>query len=148
MSAHAGPRDCSIANSLTILGERWSLLVLRELVFGVHRFDRIAEATGAPRDLLTRRLRTLELAGLLERRRYSDRPPRFEYLLTDRGRDAGEVLLSLMGFGDRHLTDEPPVRWRHGVRDDEHELDPVLMCRRCAQPATTGLHHPSGPGAP
>ncbi|MCY7344569.1 MAG: helix-turn-helix transcriptional regulator [Pseudonocardia sp.] len=148
MTAHASPRECSIARSLTVLGERWSLLVLRELVFGTHRFDGIAQATGAPRDLLTKRLRTLEGAGLIERRRYSERPPRFEYLLTDHGRDAGEVLLTLMTFGDRHMSDAPPVSWHHGTADDQHELDPVLMCRHCGQIATAGLHHPVGPGAP
>ncbi len=143
-----GPRECSIARSLTVLGERWSLLVLRELVFGVHRFDGIAQATGAPRDLLTRRLRTLEQAGLVERRRYSERPPRFEYLLTDLGRDAGDVLLTLMGFGDRHLSERPPVRWHHGTGDDRHEFDPELVCRHCGEPAAVGLHDPVGPGAP
>lgn len=142
------PRECSIARSLGVLGERWSLLVLRELVFGTHRFDGIARATGAPRDLLTRRLRTLEGAGLLERRRYSERPPRDEYLLTERGRDAGEILLALMAYGDRNLVDTPPVRWQHGLGDDQHELDPVLACRRCGRPADVDLHDPTGPGAP
>lgn len=148
MTAQPNPRECSIADGLTVLGERWSLLVLRELVFGTHRFDGIARATGAPRDLLTRRLRTLEEAGLIERRRYSERPPRFEYLLTEHGRDAGEVLLTLMTFGDRHRSDDPPVRWHHGVDDARHELEPVLTCRRCGQPATAGLRDPVGPGAP
>ena len=143
-----GPRECSIARSLSVLGERWSLLVLRELIFGTHRFDGIAQATGAPRDVLTKRLRTLEHAGLVERRRYSERPPRFEYLLTDQGRDAGEVLLTLMTFGDRHMSDDPPVRWHHGAGDDDHELDPVLVCRRCGKSATAGLRNPVGPGAP
>ncbi len=131
-----------------MLGERWSLLVLRELVFGVCRFDAIAQATGMPRNLLTRRLRTLEDAGLVERRPYSERPPRFEYLLTGRGRDAGEILLTLMSFGDRHLSDDPPVRWQHGTGPEVHQLDPVLVCRPCGQPAADGLHDPVGPGAP
>lgn len=146
-TATRGPRPCSIARSLGVLGERWSLLVLRELVFGVHRFDGIVQATGAPRDVLTRRLRGLEEAGLVERRRYTDRPPRSEYHLTAEGRDAGEILLSLMAFGDRHLSDEPPVRWHHGPVDDPHGLDPMLVCRTCGQPAAS-LHHPVGPGAP
>jgi DNA-binding HxlR family transcriptional regulator len=148
MTADVRPRECSIARSLTLLGERWSLLVLRELIFGTRRFDGIAYATGAPRDLLTRRLRTLEHAGLIERRQYSERPPRFEYHLTEHGQDAGEVLLTLMTFGDRHRSDGPPVRWHHGAGDDQHELDPVLICRRCGQSATAGLHHPVGRGAP
>jgi DNA-binding HxlR family transcriptional regulator len=143
-----GARPCSIAGALGLLGERWALLVLRELVFGVHRFDAIAAATGAPRDVLTRRLRSLEAAGLLERRRYQDRPPRHEYHLTEVGRDAGEVLLALMAFGDRHVSPAPPVRWHHGEPPDAHVLDPVLVCRHCGQPATSTLHGPTGPGAP
>jgi DNA-binding HxlR family transcriptional regulator len=142
------PRECSIARTLGVLGERWTLLVLRELTFGVHRFDAIAAATGAPRDILTRRLRGLEETGLVERRRYQDRPPRFEYHLTDLGRDTGEILLTLMGFGDRHLSDTPPVRWQHGATDASHVLDPVLVCRECGAPATATLHAPTGRGAP
>jgi DNA-binding HxlR family transcriptional regulator len=146
--APTGPRECSIARALGVLGERWTLLVLRELVFGVHRFDAIAAATGASRDMLTRRLRGLEEAGLVRRERYLDHPPRYEYHLTDLGRDAGEVLLVLMRFGDRHLSPEPPVRWRHAAGTDAHELDPQLVCRRCGEPAGAGLHSPTGPGAP
>lgn len=148
VTERADPRECSIARSLGVLGERWSLLVLRELLFGTHRFDGIAAATGVPRNLLATRLRTLEHAGLIERRQYSERPPRFEYLLTDDGRDAGEVLLTLMSFGDRHLSEEPPVRWHHGTGEDQHELDPVLVCRCCGKRAADGLHDPVGPGAP
>jgi DNA-binding HxlR family transcriptional regulator len=148
MDESGGPRECSIARALGVLGERWTPLVLRELVFGVHRFDAIAAATGAPRDVLTRRLRGLEQAGLVERRRYHDRPPRFEYHATDLGRDAGEVLLALMAFGDRHLSTEPPVRWHHGDADAAHVLEPVLVCRECGAPATSTLHNPTGPGAP
>ncbi len=133
---------------MAVLGTRWTMLVLRELVFGVCRFDAIAAATGAPRDMLTRRLRSLEQAGLVVRHPYQDRPPRFEYHLTDQGRDAGEVLLALMGFGDRHLSPRPPVRWHHGDPDHPHVLDPVLVCRVCSEPAVDGLHRPVGPGAP
>ncbi len=144
----AAPRECSIAGALGLLGERWTLLVLRELVFGVHRFDAIATATGAPRDMLTRRLRGLEAAGVLERRRYQEHPPRHEYHLTAVGRDAGEVLLALMAFGDRHVSATPPVRWHHGDPDHPHVLDPVLTCRHCGTAATETLHAPTGPGAP
>lgn len=148
MEEDDGARPCSIARALGLLGERWTLLVLRELVFGVHRFDGIAAATGAPRDMLTRRLRSLEAAGVVERRRYQDRPPRHEYHLTPLGRDAGEVLLALMAFGDRHLSPTPPVQWHHGCSPDAHVLDPVLVCRHCGEAATTALHTPTGPGAP
>ena len=82
------PRACSIARALEVIGDRWSLLVVRELTLGVHRFNDIASHTGAPRDVLTARLRKLEELGVVERRQYSDRPPRHEYLLTASGREA------------------------------------------------------------
>jgi DNA-binding HxlR family transcriptional regulator len=151
MANPASPRECSIARSLDVLGPRWTPLILRELMFGTSRFDGIAVATGAPRDMLTRRLRALEDQGLVHRRAYSQRPPRYSYELTGPGRDAAEVLLALMAYGDRHLSPAPPVTWRHGDPDapgGDHDLDPVLVCRRCGRPAGEHLHDPHGPGAP
>jgi DNA-binding HxlR family transcriptional regulator len=100
----AAPRVCAIADALQIVGERWSLLVLRELAFGVHRFKDIQVNTGAPRETLALRLRKLEEAGLIERRQYSERPPRFEYQPTDVGRDLFPVLTALRVWGERHAT--------------------------------------------
>ncbi len=98
------PRVCSIADALEVVGERWSLLIVRELGFDVRRFKDIQINTGAPRETLALRLRKLEGAGIIERRRYSDRPPRDEYLLTDAGR---ALLGALREWGERHIT---PVR--------------------------------------
>jgi DNA-binding HxlR family transcriptional regulator len=98
------PRICSIADALDVVGERWSLLVLRELAFGVHRFQDIQVNTGAPRETLALRLRKLEETGIIERRRYSDHPPRDEYLLTAAGRDLAPVLAALREWGERHVT--------------------------------------------
>ncbi|MYS22845.1 transcriptional regulator, HxlR family [Streptomyces sp. DvalAA-14] len=98
------PRACSIADALEVVGERWSLLVLRELSFGVHRFKDIQINTGAPRETLALRLRKLEEAGVIERRRYCERPPRDEYLLTDVGQDLIPVLSALRRWGERHVT--------------------------------------------
>ena len=81
------PRVCSIARSLDVVGEKWSLLALREVFLGVRRCDQIDARTGAPRDVLTARLRTLVEAGVLEPVQYSERPPRSEYHLTQAGRD-------------------------------------------------------------
>ena len=99
-----GPRVCSIADALEVVGERWSLLVLRELGLGVHRFKDIQVNTGAPRETLALRLRKLEEAGVIERRRYCDRPPRDEYVLTAAGRDLLPVLTALREWGQRHVT--------------------------------------------
>jgi DNA-binding HxlR family transcriptional regulator len=81
------PRVCSVADALSIVGDRYALLVAREIRYGHTRFQDVATSTGAPRDVLTARLRKLEQAGVIERRQYSERPPRHEYLLTDAGRD-------------------------------------------------------------
>ncbi len=76
-----------------MIGEKWSLLVVRELAYGVHRFDSIVRNTGAPRDILTNRLRRLESAGVVEKRQYLEHPPRFEYHLTEAGRELRPILL-------------------------------------------------------
>lgn len=100
----AGPRVCSIADALDIIGERWTLLVLRELAFGVTRFKEIQVNTGAPRETLSLRLRKLEDYGLIERRRYCEHPPRDEYVLTPAGQDLQPVLRSLRQWGERYAT--------------------------------------------
>jgi len=110
----AAPRVCSIADALDIVGERWSLLVVRELGFDVHRFKDIQINTGAPRETLALRLRKLEEAGIIERRRYCERPPRDEYLLTDAGRDLFPALAALRVWGERHVT---PARTPAGQAD-------------------------------
>jgi DNA-binding HxlR family transcriptional regulator len=97
-----GPRVCPIADALEVVGERYSLLVLREIGFGVTRFNEIRQNTGAPRETLVMRLRKLEESGLITRRRYSDRPPRDEYLLTETGRELQPVLGELRRWGERH----------------------------------------------
>jgi DNA-binding HxlR family transcriptional regulator len=106
------PRVCSIADALELVGERWSLLVLRELGFGVHRFKDIQVNTSAPRETLALRLRKLEEAGVIERRRYCDRPPRDEYVLTTAGRELSPVLTALREWGERHATSVPHDRPR------------------------------------
>ncbi len=98
------PRVCSIADALDVVGERWSLLILREIGFGVHRFKDIQVNTGAPRETLALRLRRLEEAGVIGRQRYCDHPPRDEYLLTSAGRDLLPVLAGLRQWGEQHVT--------------------------------------------
>ncbi|MBB5784059.1 winged helix-turn-helix transcriptional regulator [Nonomuraea jabiensis] len=126
------PRECSIANALAVVGERWSLLAMREVLLGVRRFDQIARNTGASRDILTARLRKLEEAGLLERELYESHPPRYEYVLTETGQALHAVLLSLMDWGDRHVTKgEPPTVWRHSCGKP---LEPLMVCAHCREP--------------
>jgi DNA-binding HxlR family transcriptional regulator len=127
------PRPCSVAAALGLVGEKWSLLVIRELAFRVHRFDAIARNTGAPRDILTNRLRRLEAAGILEKRQYQERPPRFEYHLTDAGNELRPVLLSLAQWGDRWAVDEPVTAFVHTCGED---VELVHTCRACGGEVT------------
>ena len=129
--AHARP--CSLAAALRLVGEKWSLLVVRELTYGVRRFAEIARNTGAPRDVLTSRLRSLEAAGVIRRVQYEERPPRFEYRLTDAGRELQPILVSLTQWGDRWAVEAPPVVFRH---DCGNELQVVHTCASCGGAVT------------
>ena len=131
--ASVTPRECSIARTLDIVGEKWSLLAMREVFYGEHRFAGIVRNTGAPRDVLTARLRRLEAEGLLERRRYSERPPRFEYHATAVGRALLPVLQLLNRWGDEHLGEPVPIRFRH---DCGAEFVPEVHCAACGRPVT------------
>jgi DNA-binding HxlR family transcriptional regulator len=124
------PRTCSVARTLEVVGEKWALLAIREVFLGCRRFEEMVNNTGAPRDTLAARLRTLVAHGILERRRYSDHPPRDEYVLTAAGRDLYPVILSLMQWGDRHLPleDGPPMVLDHNCG---HRLEPQWDCAHC-----------------
>ena len=101
-----GKMQCPIARSLERVGEWWSILILRDALHGLTRFDEFQKSLGIAPNMLTRRLNALVEAGLLERCRYSERPPRDEYLLTARGRDFRTVVLSLLAWGNRHFAPE------------------------------------------
>src|SRR4029453_7894664 len=128
-------RPCSIADTLGVIGEKYSLLVLREIFFGVRRFDAIPRNIAPPRDGLAARLRPLVEAGLLEKAPYNERPPRFDYRLTAAGRELRPVLLMLMDWGDRHLADHPPVVFQHTCRTPPHATG-LLPPHRRRQPTT------------
>jgi DNA-binding HxlR family transcriptional regulator len=100
--AIGGPPGCPIAAALDLVGDRWTLLVLRDLNRGVTRFNDLRDATGAPRDSLKTRLRDLENAGLITRRCYCEHPPRDEYLLTAAGRAIAPVLRELQAWGEAY----------------------------------------------
>jgi DNA-binding HxlR family transcriptional regulator len=98
-----GEMQCPIARGLERVGEWWSILILRDAFRGTTRFDAFSESLGVAPNILTRRLNTLVESGLLERRQYSERPPRFEYVLTERGRDFRPVMLAMLDWGNRHF---------------------------------------------
>jgi DNA-binding HxlR family transcriptional regulator len=99
---------CPIARSLERVGEWWSILILRDALHGLTRFDQFQKSLGIAPNMLARRLNALVDAGLLQRRRYSERPPRDEYVLTARGRDFRPVLVALLAWGNKHFAPEGP----------------------------------------
>jgi DNA-binding HxlR family transcriptional regulator len=107
-----GPRLCGIADALQLVGDRWALLAIRELGFGVRRFNEIQQNTGAPRASLVARLRELEAAGIVARRRYSERPPRDEYVLTEAGDALAPALGALREWGERWAPECSPAAAR------------------------------------
>jgi DNA-binding HxlR family transcriptional regulator len=131
-------RPCSLAAALDILGERWSLLALREIGYGVHRFARIAGYTGASRDILADRLRKLEAAGIIERRQYSEHPPRHEYHVTEAGRELLPITLALSEWGDKWAVDTPPLTRRHSCGEP---LQVDVVCHHCGRPVTHDTIH-------
>ncbi|MER7571743.1 helix-turn-helix domain-containing protein [Streptomyces sp. NPDC126514] len=133
MPASKDPRPCSIADALALVGEKYSLLVLREVCLGNSRFDQLVRNTGAPRDILATRLRRLVDAGILTKRAYSERPQRFEYRPTRAGLELEPVLMTLMAWGDRHLRDDEnrPMVVEHVCGN---ELLPVVTCSACGDP--------------
>ncbi|MBL7498430.1 helix-turn-helix transcriptional regulator [Frankia sp. CNm7] len=132
-------RECSIANALAVIGERWSLLALREVLLGVRRFDEIARNTGASRDILAARLRTLVDRGVLAKELYQEHPPRYEYVPTAAARDLQPVILGLMQWGDRYATEGPPPSvFAH---DCGAELRLQIVCAHCDRPVEPGSTH-------
>jgi DNA-binding HxlR family transcriptional regulator len=123
-------RPCSVAAALNLVGEKWALLAVREITFGNKRFDMIARNTGAPRDRLAARLRALEASGVIARRQYSEHPARYEYELTQAGRELREVLRALRVWGDKWAVESPPAVFTHSCG---HDLDAAVICRHCGQ---------------
>jgi DNA-binding HxlR family transcriptional regulator len=141
-------QNCSIARALQVVGERWTLLVLREVFTGQRRFEEIQRNLGVATNILSDRLQTLLDEGILERRALADRSDRFEYRLTEKGLDLNPVLLELMRWGDRWDAPAPgpPVMVEH--RDCGHETHVVQTCSHCGGELTARnvrLH--DGPGA-
>ena len=121
--------QCPIARGLEHVGEWWSILILRDAFRGLTRFDEFSDSLGIAPNMLTRRLTALVESGLLERRQYSERPPRDEYVLTERGHDFRPVLLAMLAFGNKHFRPDDRevqiVNTRTGERVDPVLVDPA-----------------------
>jgi DNA-binding HxlR family transcriptional regulator len=123
---------CSIARSLELIGERWTLLIIRDAFLGIRRFDEFQHSLGVARNVLQSRLERLVEAGILERVRYQERPERFEYQLTEMGIDLWPVVVSLLHWGDKHLApDGPPLVIQH--RGCGGRVNDRRICDECGE---------------
>ena len=146
-----GKLPCSVARTLGVVGDRWTLLILRDCFLGAHRFDEFEASLGLSPHLLSTRLGKLVEHGILERRPYRERPTRHEYRLTEKGRDLYPVIASLLRWGDRWMggDDAPPFELVH--RRCGHRTTPTLTCSECgesidARDMKAQLHAPRSPG--
>jgi DNA-binding HxlR family transcriptional regulator len=138
---------CSIARTLEVVGDRWTLLIVRDALRGARRFEDFRVRLGVAHNVLSDRLARLTAAGVLERRLYQRRPDRHEYLLTAQGRELWPVVMSLLLWGDRYLApDGPPLLTLH--RDCGGRLTPQFTCADCgAQLGPADVELLPGPGS-
>jgi DNA-binding HxlR family transcriptional regulator len=139
---------CSIARALETVGDRWTMLVIRDAFLGIRRFEDFQSDLGIARNVLTDRLTRLVDEGILERRRYRERPERFEYRLTEKGIDLWPVMVSLMKWGDRYAApDGPPTLILH--RYCGGDVDERFRCSKCgADVDARSAEATPGPAAP
>jgi len=122
--------DCSVARTLEHIGERWTFMVLRDAFYGVRRFDDFQASLGIARNILTKRLTKLVDAGIMRKEPYQEHPPRYEYRLTEKGRDLVPILTSLLAWGDKWETENgPPVRLIHTTCDNV--MHTTAVCSEC-----------------
>ena len=100
---------CPVARTLSLIGDRWTMLILRDCFLGLSRFEQFAESTGATRHIIAGRLKRLVDSGILEKRAYSDRPKRYEYVLTEKGQEFAPALMAFRDWGKKHLPVRRPV---------------------------------------
>jgi DNA-binding HxlR family transcriptional regulator len=139
--------NCSVAQCLEIVGERWTLLIVRDLFFGVSRFDVFEARLGIARNVLTQRLQHLVEHGVIERIPYQQNPVRYDYVLTAKGRDLAKVVTAMREWGDRWAApDGPPVVLVHDSCGEPTTMVP--HCSHCGERLRGGQVHPEpGPGA-
>jgi DNA-binding HxlR family transcriptional regulator len=141
-------QNCSIARTLELVGERWTILVLRDVFLGLHRFDQLQNNLGVARNVLTARLDRLVGEGILEKVPYQERPLRHEYRLTSKGLDLWPVIVELLRWGDRHAAPDggPPIVLRH--KGCGGELGERRLCSKCGQSLEVrDVRAERGPGA-
>ena len=137
-------QNCSIARALEVVGERWTLLIVRDVFLGLRRFDQIQESLGIARNVLTDRLNRLVDEGILQRVRYRDLPPRYEFQLTQKGRDLLVPLTALGQWGDQYLNEKPPTLLRR--KKDKKPVVAALVPKATASVRAQDTELVAGPG--
>jgi DNA-binding HxlR family transcriptional regulator len=141
-------QTCSVAGALEVIGERWSLLIIRDVLLGMRRFDEMQANLGIARNVLQARLQRLVEQGVLERVPYQERPARFEYMLTDKGLDLWPTIVALMQWGDEHATPDAGVQVVLEHRGCGGVVDSHRMCDSCgALLEVRDVRAMPGPGA-
>ena len=132
-TADYSKQSCSIAATLEVIGDPWTLLVIRDAFQGVRRFEQWQERLGVARNVLAARLKTLVQHGVLEPQLYSERPPRNEYVLTAKGKDLSDVLVTLHGWGAKHVYGEETAGVDIVHTSCGHSLEPRIACGCCGE---------------
>jgi DNA-binding HxlR family transcriptional regulator len=143
-----GEMACSIARTLNVIGEPWSPLILRDVWVGLTRFEQLQADLGISRKVLTERLNWLVEHGIFERRQYSERPPRDDYVLTGKGQELADILFAISAWGDRWTAGEagPPALFRH--RSCGELTHAEIRCAHCGEPLhSQDVEVTAGPGA-
>jgi DNA-binding HxlR family transcriptional regulator len=142
-----GSMPCSVARALSVIGDRWTMMIVRNAFLGVRRFDHFQSTLGVTRQVLAERLARLVEEGVLKKQTYQERPPRYEYRLTQKGRDLHPILLMLVAWGDKWLDEGrgAPLEYRH--KECGKVTKPTLVCSECGEPVTARDLAPlAGPG--
>jgi DNA-binding HxlR family transcriptional regulator len=124
--------NCSVARTMEQIGERWTILILRDAFYGVRRFDDFQASLGVARNILTTRLNHLVDGGIMRKEQYQDNPPRHEYRLTEKGRDLIPVITTMLAWGNRWESERDPIDLIH--TDCGHSIHAVAVCSECAEP--------------
>ncbi|HEX7959134.1 MAG TPA: helix-turn-helix domain-containing protein [Terriglobales bacterium] len=140
--------SCSIARTISVIGDRWSLLILRECFLRTRRFEAFQSTLGITRHLLAERLKKLVRVGVLRRVAYQDTPKRYEYILTQKGLDLYPIMMAIVHWGDTHMLDERGRPLLHEHQNCGHQFTPVMICSECNEPLLAKqVHVHAGPGA-
>lgn len=140
---------CSMARTISVIGERWTLMILRDCFLKVRRFEDFERSLGITRHLLADRLRKLVKSGVLRKQAYSERPKRYEYRLTEKGLDLYPIMMAVVHWGDTHMAGAKGRPLLHEHIACGHAFDPVTTCSHCRREVTArAVRVRPGPGAP